>query len=87
MQEENLNPSWETYLDWIDDIRVKMGSTQDLSIEEACWLIWAELDRPSSTWKKFKKDMDALKQGREMPWPAWFGMFDDWEKKQLHPKH
>lgn len=76
----------DTYYNKIDELREKVNSLQNITLEEACWLIWAELNRTSSTWKEFKKNMESFMHGREMPWPAWLGMFHDWEKKHMEKK-
>lgn len=77
---ENMQSGWGEYLRSIDELKDKVDCNEDITIHEACFVLWSERLVSSSIYLAFKKDMDSFAE-RKMPWPAWHGMFDDWSKR------
>jgi hypothetical protein len=76
----DMSEGWGDTLRSIDVLRAKFDSNEDITIKDACFILWAEKCVDSHVYLKFKDDMKSYKR-RKMPWPAWYGMFEDWNKR------
>lgn len=82
-QEANdMQEGWGETLRAIDVLKDKFENNENITLKEACYILWAEKFVNSSVYLKFQKAMEAHKR-RKMPWPAWNGMFEDWSRRTI----
>lgn len=80
-QEANdMQDGWGDFLRSIDELKDKVECNEDITINDACYILWADKYVCSSIYLKFKDSVTAY-HGRKMPWPAWNGMFEDWSRR------
>ena len=73
----DMQDGWGDNLRSIDELKDKVDTNQDITISEACYVLWAERSINSDLYLKFKDSLIAF-HDRKMPYPAWNGMFEDW---------
>jgi hypothetical protein len=76
-----LQSGWGDQLRAIGDLQTRAEHLADITLNEACWLLWTYGSWPSDLCEAFATAMEQSK-ARRMPWPAWKGLFDDWERKE-----
>lgn len=78
---DEMSPGWGKYLRSIDLLREKYDADAELSLNEACWILWAQEFVPSGRYLAWKASVDKYKN-HELPWAAWLGMYREWERRQ-----
>jgi hypothetical protein len=70
-QEANeMHEGWGDYLKKIDDLKTRVENKQTVTLNEACWLMYADLYLPASKYLKFKKKMQE-KNVDNLTWEQW----------------
>lgn len=66
----------------IDELQLKVDIGKKISINEACFIFWAEKCASSTTYLEFKTW--ALQQGvkSKLTWHAWSALFDGYIKNK-----
>lgn len=78
-QEANdMTTGWGDNLRKIDILGDKFDRGEDITLKEACFILWAEKCICSNVYLKFENAMKKYNK-RKLPWPAWYGMFEDWK--------
>jgi hypothetical protein len=71
---EDMEPGWGKYLRWIDVLKDKVDNQDNITLKEACWVLYGE-GYNSSYWEMFYKHCTNKKWSkRKMPWDAWKGI-------------
>ena len=77
-----MSPGWGKYLKCIDKLKDAVAKKVDISLDDACWVLYGE-GHCSWTWGEFRKYAIKKKwKNKRMPWEAWNGLFADWINQQ-----
>ena len=77
-----MSAGWGNYLKSIDELKDAVAKKVDITLNDACWVLYGE-GHCSWTWEKFKKYCISKRwKNKRMPWEAWNGLFSDWIKQQ-----
>jgi hypothetical protein len=80
---EDMQKGWGKYLKAIDKLKDKVEFHKNLTLAEACWVLYGE-GHCSATWREFKTHCRSLGLSRKrMIWEGWQGLFDAWIKTTL----
>jgi len=72
---ENLSTGWGKYLRHIDELREKFDNHEPMDIKEAAWVLYAEYNVPSSSWRKFIYFTENLSK-QKIKFEHWKEIFD-----------
>lgn len=79
---ENMESGWGKYLKSIDVLKDQVQQHKDITLKDACWVLYAE-GHCYSVWEDFEKYCVKNRWKKKlMPWEAWHGIFEDWVKKK-----
>ena len=74
---EDMQDGWGKYLKKIDILKDKVDNKKDISLNEACWVLYGE-GYVSSSWESFEKYCTKKKWHKKlMPWEAWEGLYQN----------
>ena len=77
----DMQPGWGDYLKRIDELKNKFDACSQLTIDEACWILWAEKYVPSQSYLAFKqwvKENDL--HTHMLTFNIWHGMYEGFMK-------
>lgn len=83
-QEANgMSPGWGNYLRKIDRLRERVDAGRDITVKEACWILYAESRAESTEWLAFQTWTIRKKLStRRFAWPIWLALFEGYRKEQ-----
>lgn len=77
---EDMQTGWGEYLRSIDELKDKVANKDDISLPDACWILYGD-GHCSWTLGKFKEYCTSKKwEIKTMPWDAWNGIFKEFVK-------
>lgn len=75
---ERMEKGWGKYLHSIDELKDKVKDWQDITLKEACWILYAD-GYCSDCWLQFEYFCKQKGMSRKkMVWQAWEGIFNNW---------
>jgi hypothetical protein len=81
---ENMETGWGDHLKSIDKLKDKVEQGKDISLNEACWVLWAEVGCCSAVWQVFKEYCVKMRLRRKrVRWEIWYGIFCEWKNNPL----
>lgn len=81
---DEMQQGWGKYLKSIDILKDSVDDKKDITLNDACWILYGE-GHCSGTWESFK--VECIRKGwknKKMPWDAWKGIFDVWNKERTN---
>lgn len=79
---EAMEEGWGRYLKKIDILKDKVDDMEDITLNEACWVLYGERYL-SQDWNNFSEFcLTKSWEKRVMPWESWKGLFDKFQSKQ-----
>ena len=83
---EEMQTGWGKYLRNIDILKDKVAQRKNITLREACWIMYGE-GHTSSYWEAFKTYCEKMKWNRrKMPWEAWKGLATTMPSELSHNK-
>lgn len=78
-----IRDGWGETLRKVDVLRDKFDRNERINLKEACYILWVEKFINSDVYLEFQKEMKVQKMDEDnLPWPAWYGMFENWQKSK-----
>ena len=74
---DEMSAGWGHYLKTIDKLKDAVQLGKDITLNEACWILYGE-GHCSDTWEKFRAYCIKRWKQKRMPWEAWNGIFNKW---------